>query len=535
MRPSSAKSENSVHGTNPHEVAYDSDEERKFKKGGKMNLLALDKWKTSELLALKNIKHIVHPDGVLIDRTALIVTGHPVQQEFARTHFETLHQAVEVAEDGQIIVCQAGKHYVGSRTVLLDKRLKIEGVRDVNSLPDPDALVPRIRDKDRLKNPDTTLIDLEYLNCDVRLFTDYGVPAITIAGSGIEVVGITVCQRINFKVTHLPQGEVAMCSVEINGGSCVFRECCFSSEGGMAVKVREGASPLFSKCTFEFAKLQGLWFGSRSSGRVEDCRIFSCNEANLQIEGLADPVVTRCKIFDSFACGVRVTDRGKGLLIDNEIYNCASACVRVDDEAEPIFRNNHIHDGKVEGVSVMSNGLGVFEKNDITGNTSSGVVILSGADPTFLHNTIHRNRVHGVHILGQGNGTITENDIFQNVLAGIYIETASDPIYVERGKHVRAVARVRALTRERARRHLYRDCERPHRDAQPHIQRAWHGRDGGRQRAGDDTRQRHLLEQALWRRGQEWRAAPRPRQPHIRGRRRWHPCRRGRQRQVLAQ
>jgi parallel beta-helix repeat protein len=413
MRPSSAKSENSVHGTNPHEVAYDSDEERKFKKGGKMNLLALDKWKTSELLALKNIKHIVHPDGVLIDRTALIVTGHPVQQEFARTHFETLHQAVEVAEDGQIIVCQAGKHYVGSRTVVLDKRLKIEGVRDVNSLPDPDALVPRIRDKDRLKNPDTTLIDLEYLNCDVRLFTDYGVPAITIAGSGIEVVGITVCQRINFKVTHLPQGEVAMCSVEINGGSCVFRECCFSSEGGMAVKVREGASPLFSKCTFEFAKLQGLWFGSRSSGRVEDCRIFSCNEANLQIEGLADPVVTRCKIFDSFACGVRVTDRGKGLLIDNEIYNCASACVRVDDEAEPIFRNNHIHDGKVEGVSVMSNGLGVFEKNDITGNTSSGVVILSGADPTFLHNTIHRNRVHGVHILGQGNGTITENDIFR--------------------------------------------------------------------------------------------------------------------------
>ena len=418
------RSEGLHHTENPHDAAYDSDEERQFKGGKKTNMLALDKWNTSQLLVLKTTHHIVHPDGLLIDKTAIIVTGHLVQEEFSRTHFETLHDAVEVADDGQIIVLQAGKHSVGSRAVVLDKRLKIEGVRKLESLPDPDALVPRIRDQDRLKNPDTTQTDLEYDRAAARLFSDYGTPVITIAGSGIEVVGLTCMQRINYRLKeeNRPHGERAMCAIEVNGGSCIFRECCFTSDAGIAVKVLSGASPLFSKCTFEFSRLQGLWFGSRSTGRVEDCNILSCTEANLQVEGLADPVVSRCKIFSSFACGVRVTDRGKGLFTNNDIYQCASANVRVDDEAEPIFRNNHIHDGAVEGVSCLSNGLGHFENNDITNNNASGVVILSGAEPTLIHNTIHRNRVHGVYVTGEGNGTIRDNDIFQNVLAGIYIE-----------------------------------------------------------------------------------------------------------------
>jgi len=414
---------------NPHAAAYDSDEEQRFGGTRQVNMLALDKWSTDQLLVLKQQGHVVHPDGVLIDKTAIIVTGHQISGEFSRTHFETLHEAVEASEEGQIIVLQAGRHSVGSRAVMLDKRLKVEGVRNLKSIPDPHALVPRIRDQDRLKNPDTTKTDLEYETSQARVFSDYGTPAIIIAGSGIEVVGLTVMQRINYKLKeeNRPQGDNALCAVEINGGSCVFRECNFSSDGGIAVKVRGGASPLFSKCTFEFAKLQGLWFGSRATGRVEDCRILSCTEANLQIEGLADPMISRCKIYESFACGVRVTDRGKGLFTDNDIFGSVAANVRVDDEAEPIFRNNYIHDGRVEGVSVLSNGIGYFERNDISCNGSSGVVILSGAEPTMVLNTIHRNRVHGLHITGEGNGTIKDNDIFQNVLAGVYIESGSNP------------------------------------------------------------------------------------------------------------
>ena len=403
MRPTSAASHRSRHSrhsshshgdaaaapSNPHEAAYDSDEEKKFAKMKAHNMLAIDKWTTHDLLVLKQNRHIVHPDGVLIDKTALMVTGHCPREEYSRTHFETLHDAVEVAEEGQIIVIQAGKHSVGSRAVVLDKRLRIEGVRDINSVADPHALVPRVRDQDRLKNPDTTKTDLEYTTDAVRIFADYGTPVIVIAGSGIEVIGVSLMQRINYRMKeeNRKHGENAMCAVEVNGGSCVFRECFFSSDAGIACKVRSGASPLFSKCVFEYAKLQGLWFGSSSTGRVEDCSILACTEANLQVEASADPVVSRCKIFESFACGVRVTDGGKGLFTDNEIFGCVSANVRVDDEAEPIFRNNYIHDGRMEGVSVLSNGLGLFEKNDITSNGASGVVILSGGG---LHAEHHR-------------------------------------------------------------------------------------------------------------------------------------------------
>jgi hypothetical protein len=50
---------------NPHEAAYDSDEEKKFQ-GRKPNILALDKWTTDKLLVLKNAQHIVHPDGCAV-------------------------------------------------------------------------------------------------------------------------------------------------------------------------------------------------------------------------------------------------------------------------------------------------------------------------------------------------------------------------------------------------------------------------------------------------------------------------------------
>ena len=291
---------------------------------------------------------------------------------------------MEVADEGQIIVLQPGKHSVGSRAVVLDKRLRIEGVRKLSSLPDPHALVPRIRDQDRLKNPDTTKTDLEYDTDAARVFSDYGTPAIVIAGSGIEVVGITLMQRVNFKIRedNRPLGEHAMATVEIQGGSCFFTECTFSSDAGInfckvllvvisyskctriltfenvylgiSCKVSCGASPLFRKCKFEFSRLQGLWFGSRSTGRVEDCIIMSCTEANLQamcttttttttnnnnndydnnndnyarnsaqVEGQADPVISRCKIFSSFTCGVRVTDRGKGMCVPHVFLMCS--------------------------------------------------------------------------------------------------------------------------------------------------------------------------------------------------------------------
>ena len=47
---------------NPHEAAYDSDEEAKYH-NRKPNILALDKWSTDKLLVLKKAAHIVHPDG----------------------------------------------------------------------------------------------------------------------------------------------------------------------------------------------------------------------------------------------------------------------------------------------------------------------------------------------------------------------------------------------------------------------------------------------------------------------------------------
>ena len=41
-------------------MGYDSDEERKVHKGS-VNLLALDKWDTSQLLVLKQQHNLVHP------------------------------------------------------------------------------------------------------------------------------------------------------------------------------------------------------------------------------------------------------------------------------------------------------------------------------------------------------------------------------------------------------------------------------------------------------------------------------------------
>ena len=69
-------------------------------------------------------------------------------------------------------------------------------VRDPDSLRDPLALVPAIPDAQRLKNPDRTELDLEYLSEEARVISDFGVPIFVVSGSGVQVAGLTIQQRL---------------------------------------------------------------------------------------------------------------------------------------------------------------------------------------------------------------------------------------------------------------------------------------------------------------------------------------------------
>jgi hypothetical protein len=81
--------------TGSSEPMMDEEESQKLlNKGKKHNLLALDKWSTENLLVVQQHYRLVVPDGVLIDKGAIIVTGRPVPGQHSDTHFETLHEAI---------------------------------------------------------------------------------------------------------------------------------------------------------------------------------------------------------------------------------------------------------------------------------------------------------------------------------------------------------------------------------------------------------------------------------------------------------
>ncbi|KAJ1486275.1 pectin lyase fold/virulence factor [Baffinella frigidus] len=197
-------------------------------------------------------------------------------------------------------------------------------------------------DAERLKDPDYSSIDLMYHTSRARVISDYGASNFLVSGSGIEICGLTIVQRLAYKDMQgdMHKGLHAMCAVDVASGSATFRECHISSDAGIGIKVHSGASPTFVKCHVSYCKYEGVWIGDGSTGRVEESRLFSNYGANLHIESNAHPVVHRCKIFQSHSCGVRVTDKGKGLLTQNEIYECQSANVRVDDQAQPIPRHS---------------------------------------------------------------------------------------------------------------------------------------------------------------------------------------------------
>ena len=72
------------------------------------------------------------------------------------------------------------------------------------------------------------------------MFSDYGNAIFQIVGSGCELCGITVAQRLNYrpkKEALDAKGMLAMCAIDVAGGDCKFEEVHVSTDAGMCVKV----------------------------------------------------------------------------------------------------------------------------------------------------------------------------------------------------------------------------------------------------------------------------------------------------------
>jgi hypothetical protein len=111
-----------------------------------------------------------------------------------------------------------------------------QGVRREDSVHDPHALAPRIPDAQRLKDPDYTAIDLmvnrafprprtpctapfrarapmnravsraQYHSDRARVISDFGASNFLVTGSGIEVAGLSIIQRLAYRDTQVSAG-----------------------------------------------------------------------------------------------------------------------------------------------------------------------------------------------------------------------------------------------------------------------------------------------------------------------------------------
>mmetsp|Transcript_88811 Transcript_88811/g.236427 ORF Transcript_88811/g.236427 Transcript_88811/m.236427 type:complete len:424 (+) Transcript_88811:64-1335(+) len=356
------------------------------------NALASDKWTTAELLVAQISYALPIRDGRLVDRTAIIVTGRPVpsssvaaatssivyddEETFESVYVETLHDAVQKALPGQMVFVQQGQHFVGSQPVLLSRPVMVVGHRRESALADPEERLARIPEAERLKYPDYCEADLEYDSERSRIFADYGTPIFVVSSSGVELRGLTISQRLAYKVAPARAAQRGhFCAVEFTSGSSLMLECTLSSDAGLGVKVHSNADPTIRKCKILYTRQEGVWFsGSACRGRLEDSSVQSCGGANVHVEDGADPVIYRNRILKSPGDGVYITRRGKGTLTRNIIFECAGACLRIDDESDPIVRDNDIHSGLGSGVVIQDNGLGTLERNEIRIHNGSGLV-----------------------------------------------------------------------------------------------------------------------------------------------------------------
>jgi hypothetical protein len=104
--------------------------------------------------------------------------------------FETVHDAVSSAEDGDVVLVYPGIYNLLSQSVCLDRAVTLRAFKPRRNPADPFAAED---------------------NTGVTLTSDFGVPAIVISGNGTAVENIKINQRARLSETSASKKAGTSC------------------------------------------------------------------------------------------------------------------------------------------------------------------------------------------------------------------------------------------------------------------------------------------------------------------------------------
>jgi hypothetical protein len=234
-----------------------------------------------------------------------VVTGYPTALPL---HHRTIAEALAAAPDGATVKIMSGTYSIGSETLRVDRRVRIEPFDDDGTAD------------------------------NVSIYSDFGCTVFSISSSGALIRRISASQRRaeGFKILN-QRGPLAPRTVEILSCDAILDNCNISTDCGVGVVIGGSGSASLRRCSILYTAREGVIVHDEASPTITNCNFRGCYESALLVETGADPSVER-SIFSNCSTigggggrmgaedmGVHVAEGGLGRFDGNKISACGKA------------------------------------------------------------------------------------------------------------------------------------------------------------------------------------------------------------------
>ena len=346
-------------------------------------------------------------------------------------NFETIHDALEFAENGSTIHVKKGAYkasFAIKKTVTLVGELTKDGEKPkiLWEYEKSDVGI-EIESKATLQNLSVICVsDIDHESLDFANDKYYAAINIT-DNATIENVTIEDSIDDGIIIANNAEPTIEQCCISgcqgygitVNNASGIVKKCDVHDNKQGGLFVLGNAKPKIESCKIHDNGCAGIEIQDSASGSLSKCNIYGNKQNGLSILGNAKPKIENCKIHDNktkneYYPGIVVGDKAAPEIKDCEIFNHLSYGLWEQEHACGTYSNCNIHDNDDAGIEIQDSASGSFSNCVVHNNAANGLLIKGEATPKFCSCRVFDNNGENIHVEKGSSPDIDEDTLFSD-------------------------------------------------------------------------------------------------------------------------
>lgn len=211
------------------------------------------------------------------------------------------------------------------------------------------------------------------------------------------------------------------------GGRGTFRNCSIIGNAAIGVKTEQDSNTVLIDCDLAKNRSAGVLVNANSVVQIHGGAISANDGHGILVAQQSRAEVRRCRILDGKSRGLEFRQQSKGILEYCDVSSQKDVGLAIESNSQ--VSSTRCKFGKSQSFGIVLVGsAATFVDCDIFENASHGLRIWSGARPEMVGSRIYRNRSEGITII-DGGGEFSQCDVFENGSFGVGLAQNANPTF----------------------------------------------------------------------------------------------------------